>query len=151
MSTTDLGFRRAGREGRDASRSDREAIVRPGDERFYQDFHASSAQRVGRTIYFSGEIGTTADGELPEDPKAQMRAAFGNLSTTLQASGATWSDVVVMTTYHVGLQSQIQAFVEIRNEFVQEPYPAWTGVGVTELYAGAVVEISLVAELPRSD
>ena len=130
---------------------DREAIVRPGDERFYQDFHASSAQRVGRTIYFSGEIGTTADGELPEDPKVQMRAAFGNLSTTLQASGATWSDVVAMTTYHVGLQSQIQAFVEIRNEFVQEPYPAWTGVGVTELHAGAVVEISLVAELPRSE
>src|SRR5439155_18108304 len=58
---------------------------------------------------------------------------------------------LAMTTYHVGLQSQIQAFVEIRNEFVREPYPAWTGVGVTELYAGAVVEISLVAELPRSD
>jgi enamine deaminase RidA (YjgF/YER057c/UK114 family) len=130
---------------------DREAIVRPGDEWFYRDFHASSAHRVGRTIYVSGEIGTTPDGQLPEDPKAQMRAAFRNLSTTLQAAGATWGDVVAMTTHHVGLQSQIKAFVEIRNEFVREPYPAWTGVGVTELHSGAVVEISLVAELPQGD
>ena len=59
-----------------AAERDRVAIVRPGDEWFYQDFHASSAHRVGRTIYVSGEIGTTADGELPEDPKAQMRADF---------------------------------------------------------------------------
>ena len=131
-----------------AADRDREAIVRPGDEWFYQDFHASSAHRVGRTIYVSGEIGTTPDGELPEDPRAQMRAAFRNLSDTLQAAGATWDDVVAMTTYHVGLLRQTEAFVEIRNEFVREPYPAWTGVGVTELHSGAVVEISLVAELP---
>jgi len=134
-----------------AADRDRETIVRPGDEWFYRDFHASSAHRVGRTIYVSGEIGTTPDGQLPDHPEEQMRAAFRNLSTTLQASGATWGDVVAMTTYHVGLQSQIQAFVEIRNEFVREPYPAWTGVGVTELHSGAVVEISLVVELPRND
>ena len=127
---------------------DREAIVRAGDEWFYKDFHAASAHRVGRTVYISGELGTGPDGGLPEDPKAQMRNAFENLSDTLQASGATWGDVVAMTTYHVGLQSQIQTFVEIRNEFVREPYPAWTGVGVTELLDGAVVEIALVAELP---
>jgi enamine deaminase RidA (YjgF/YER057c/UK114 family) len=134
-----------------AANRDREAIVRPGDEWFYQDFHASSAHRVGRTIYVSGEIGTTPEGVLPEDPEAQMRAAFLNLSDTLRAAGASWGEVVAMTTYHVGLQDQIQAFVEIRNEFVREPYPAWTGVGVTELHSGAVVEISLVAELPPSD
>jgi enamine deaminase RidA (YjgF/YER057c/UK114 family) len=137
--------------GEMAADGDREAIVRPGDEWFYQDFHASSAHRVGRTIYVSGETGTTPDGELPEDPEAQMRAAFQNLSATLEASGATWGDVVAMTTYHLGLQSQTQAFVEIRNEFVREPYPVWTGVGVTELHSGAVVEISLVAELPQGD
>ena len=134
-----------------AADGDREAIVRPGDEWFYKDFDASSAHRVGRTLYVSGEIGTTPEGLLPDDPKAQMRVAFQNLSITLQASGATWGDVVAMTTYHVGLKSQTEAFVEIRNEFVREPYPAWTGVGVTELHSEALVEISLVAELPPSD
>jgi enamine deaminase RidA (YjgF/YER057c/UK114 family) len=134
-----------------AANRDREAIVRPGDEWFYEDFHAASAHRVGRTIYVSGEIGTGPDGVLPEDPKAQMRETFQNVSNTLNAAGATWGDVVAMTTYHVGLQEQAPAFVEIRNEFVREPYPAWTGVGVTELHDGAVVEISLVAELPLGD
>jgi enamine deaminase RidA (YjgF/YER057c/UK114 family) len=134
-----------------AADRDREVIVRPGDEWFYRDFHAPSAHRVGRMIYLSGEIGTTPEGVLPEDPKAQMRAAFQNLSETLQAAGAAWGDVVAMTTYHVGLQSQTQAFVDIRNEFVREPYPAGTGVGVTELHAGAAVEISLVSDPPRAD
>jgi enamine deaminase RidA (YjgF/YER057c/UK114 family) len=55
---------------------------------------------------------------------------------------------VPMTTYHVGLRSQIAKFVEIRNEFVREPYPAWTGVGVSELLSGVAVEISLVVQLP---
>jgi hypothetical protein len=31
----------------------------------------------------------------------------------LQAAGATWEDVVAMTTYHVGFQDQVEAFVEI--------------------------------------
>jgi enamine deaminase RidA (YjgF/YER057c/UK114 family) len=53
-----------------------------------------------------------------------------------------------MTTYHVGLRSQIAKFVEIRNEFVREPYPAWTGVRVSELLSGVAVEISLVVQLP---
>jgi enamine deaminase RidA (YjgF/YER057c/UK114 family) len=130
-----------------ATDRDREPIVRSGDEWFYTEMHAASAFRVGRTIYASGDTGTTMDGTLPEDPKAQMREAFRNVANTLQAAGATWADVVSMTTYHVGLQSQLPSFVEIRNEFVQEPYPAWTGVGVTELYGGAIVEISVVAVL----
>jgi enamine deaminase RidA (YjgF/YER057c/UK114 family) len=141
---------RAQRRGGSAvAERDREAIVRPGDEWFYRDFHASSAHRVGSTIYISGEIGTMGDSGLPEQPRDQMRAAFQNLSKTLQAAGATWSHVVTMTTYHVGLQSQIEAFVEVRNEYVREPYPAWTAVGVTELHAGALLEVSLVAELPE--
>jgi enamine deaminase RidA (YjgF/YER057c/UK114 family) len=86
-----------------AADGDREAIVRRGDEWFYRNFHASSAHRVGGTIYVSGEIGTTPEGVLPEDPQAQMRAAFQNLSTTLEAAGANWGDVVAMTSYHVGI------------------------------------------------
>jgi len=134
-----------------AAHLDREAIVRPGDEEFWREFRGSSAHRVGRTFHVSGETGMTPEGALSADPIEQMRTAFQNLSLTLRTAGVTWGDVVTMTTYHVGLQDQIQAFVEVHNEFVREPYPAWTAVGVTELLDGAIVEISLIAQLPEDD
>jgi enamine deaminase RidA (YjgF/YER057c/UK114 family) len=48
----------------------------------------------------------------------------------------------------VGLQAQADSLLEIAAEFLTEPYPAWTAVGVTELIASpAVVEISCEAQL----
>jgi enamine deaminase RidA (YjgF/YER057c/UK114 family) len=60
----------------------------------------------------------------------------------------TWSDVVALTTYHVGLRGQTGTLLAVAAEFLGVPFPAWTAVGVTELWpADAVVEISCVAVL----
>jgi enamine deaminase RidA (YjgF/YER057c/UK114 family) len=58
----------------------------------------------------------------------------------------TWADVLALNSFHVGLQAQAAAVIAIAGEFLNDPYPAWTAVGVTELIdEGAVVEISCVA------
>jgi enamine deaminase RidA (YjgF/YER057c/UK114 family) len=55
---------------------------------------------------------------------------------------------VELNSYHVGLRVQAEALIAIAGEFLTDPYPAWTAVGVTELFdEGAVVEISCVASL----
>jgi enamine deaminase RidA (YjgF/YER057c/UK114 family) len=78
----------------------------------------------------------------------QFRDAFSRVAETLAAAGASWADVVEMTTYHVGLQDHFDAFRRVRDEFVVEPYPAWTAVGVVELVApGIIVEIAATAIL----
>jgi enamine deaminase RidA (YjgF/YER057c/UK114 family) len=106
----------------------------------------SPGLRVGNTIHVSGHIGRTPDGELPADPETQIRQAFENVAHTLGEAGATWADVVEVTTYHVGLRQHADALVSVHHEFVQEPYPAWTAVGVTELYSPeAIVEVSVTA------
>jgi enamine deaminase RidA (YjgF/YER057c/UK114 family) len=64
----------------------------------------------------------------------------------LEAAGLTFDDVVEMTTYHVGLRAHLDAFMRVKNEFIHEPYPAWTAIGVSELITeGTLVEIRLVA------
>jgi enamine deaminase RidA (YjgF/YER057c/UK114 family) len=55
-----------------------------------------------------------------------------------------------MNSYHVGLVQQSEALLRVAAEFLVDPYPAWTAVGVTELILPeAVVEISCVAMIPE--
>ena len=56
------------------------------------------------------------------------------------------ADVVEMTSYHIGLREHIETLFAVHREFVAEPYPAWTAVGVTELLSkDAVLEIAVKA------
>ncbi len=57
------------------------------------------------------------------------------------------SDVVEITTYHVELKRHLDTFVRVKDEYVAEPYPAWTAIGVSELITdGALVEIRAIAK-----
>lgn len=52
-----------------------------------------------------------------------------------------------MTSYHVGLRDHIAIFRSVRDEFVREPYPAWTAIEVSGFITpGAIVEIRAVAD-----
>ena len=52
-----------------------------------------------------------------------------------------------MTTYHVALRKHLDAFVKVKDEFIADPYPAWTSIGVSELITPeALVEIRIVAK-----
>jgi enamine deaminase RidA (YjgF/YER057c/UK114 family) len=99
----------------------------------------------------SGHIGRDEHGVLSDNPEVQIREAFRSVGRTLAEVGATWADVVEMTSYHVGLQVQKDAILRVHREFIREPpYPAWTATGVTELFSpNAVFELSVVAVLPE--
>jgi len=86
------------------------------------------------------------DGDFSSNPEMQIRQVFHNIALTLDEAGANWSNVVEMNSYHVGLVEQSEALLRVAAEFLVDPYPAWTAVGVTELILPeAVVEISCVA------
>ena len=56
--------------------------------------------RVGNVIYSSGIMGKDPQGEgLSEDPTTQVKFAFQNMVTLLEAGGATTADVVRVTVY----------------------------------------------------
>ena len=118
---------------------------------FYEETRIPAAVRVGDTLRLTGHTGETADGVFASDPETQIRQTFRNIALTLAEAGATWSDVVEINSYRVGLQSQAGTLLAVAAEFLDDPYPAWTDVGVTELFlAEALVEIRCIAVAPGS-
>jgi enamine deaminase RidA (YjgF/YER057c/UK114 family) len=121
---------------------------------FWADFYAETripaALHVDDFLYLTGHTGTLDDGTFPNDAKSQIRQTFLNIVTTLAKAGAGWSDVVRIDSYHVGLRAQSVALMTVAAEFLADPFPAWTAVGVAELFEPeAVVEISCTALVRR--
>jgi enamine deaminase RidA (YjgF/YER057c/UK114 family) len=127
----------------------REAIVPGVWAEFYAETHIPAAVRVGDTLRVTGHTGERADGVFSGNGEEQIRQVFRNIAVTLADAGVDWSDVVEINSYHVGLLSQAEAVLKVAGEFLEDPYPAWTAVGVTELILPeAMVEISCVAVVP---
>ena len=125
---------------------EKKAIISPGRESSYSHWHFSPAMVSGDFVFVSGCIGSRADGSTSDDPAEQFRLAFEHVGTTLEHAAIGFDAVVEMTTYHVGLQRHLDVFRQVKDDFIGEPYPAWTAIGITELaIPGALVEIRVTA------
>jgi enamine deaminase RidA (YjgF/YER057c/UK114 family) len=57
---------------------------------------------------------------------AQAHLAFEGLKRTLAAAGASLSDVVDLTTFHIDLRGEMEEFTKVKDEYIPRNYPAWT-------------------------
>jgi enamine deaminase RidA (YjgF/YER057c/UK114 family) len=120
-----------------------------GFAHFVRDWHFSPVLDTGEFVFLSGITGERADGAVAADPEEQIRDMFEILKTHLTAAGLGFDDVVDMTTYHVGLRDHLDIFMKIKDQYVHEPYPAWTAIGVSQLIGeAAIVEIRIIARKP---
>ena len=134
-------------EGERTSLSDK-VVIPKGMEAYYNDFHFAPAIKDGDRLYCSGVIGVGEGYKVSDDPEAQFTQAFEHVKSTLEAAGASFDNVVEMTTFHVDLQKNIQTFMKVKDNYMADPYPAWTAIGITELaFPGALVEIKIIARL----
>jgi len=125
-------------------------VIPKGQEALYEQYHFAPAVKDGDRLFCSGVIGTGADGKPSPDPEAQFTQAFETLSAVLAAAGASFTDVVEITTFHVGLQQHLGKFMKVKDKYLREPYPAWTAIGITELAVpGGLVEVRATARLRR--
>jgi enamine deaminase RidA (YjgF/YER057c/UK114 family) len=130
---------------------DKSAVIVPkGQEVFYEQYHFAPAVKDGDRLFCSGVIGLGPDGKPSSDPEAQFTQAFETLSAVLATAGASFADVVEITTFHVGLQQHLGKFMKVKDKYLREPYPAWTAIGITELAVpGGLVEVRATARLRR--
>lgn len=125
-----------------------DVVIPKGQENLYERFHFAPAVKDRDRLYCSGVIGTGPDGQASPDPETQFTQAFETLSAVLGAAGVSFSDVVEMTTFHVGLQQSLGKFMKVKDRYMSAPYPAWTAIGVTELaIPGGLVEVKVIARL----
>ena len=111
-----------------------------------EDFHMSPAIEVSGFLLLSGQTGVRPDNTISGDPETQMREAFVFLERNLGAAGLGLKHIVELTTYHVGLRAHLDTFIKVKDEFVRAPYPAWTAIGVSELWTvGSIIELRAIA------
>ncbi len=105
----------------------------------------SDAVVVGDLVILAGVVAVPEEGD--ENMQPAFTRAFEHIGATLERAGVGWDDVVELETFHAGpMGPQLDEFVEVKNRYISAPFPAWTAVGVTELYEPtALVEIKVTA------
>ncbi|XUY26946.1 RidA family protein [Agrobacterium sp. rho-8.1] len=131
--------------------SNRDAVFLPNRHALYDKHGYSPAVRSGELLFVSGQVGSRDDGSAEPDFAKQVRLAFDNLKAVLAAAGATFDDIVDVTTFHTDPENQFETIMSVKETvFDDKPYPTWTAVGVTWL-AGFDFEIKVIARLPSKD
>jgi len=117
-----------------------DVIVPDSARKTYESWHFAPAVRHDDLIFFSGVIGS---GESVED---EFRSAWQSLGDILAAAGVGYEDIVDSTLYVVDLQKNAATMAKVKDEFIKEPYPASTWIGISELVIpGTRAEIKVTA------
>ena len=120
----------------------------PEEAKFQAEWGYASAIRVGDTIYLSGVVAGVRNGET--DLTLGYDRAFKRIGETLKSAGASWDDVVDITTFHTDLTTQMPAIVAVKNRYIKTPFPAWTAIQVARLIpANGITEIKIVAKVSK--
>lgn len=104
----------------------------------------SQAMRTGDAIYLSGQIGLDpATMQVVDGIEAQIHRTFRNLQAVAAAAGANLDDAAKVTVFLTDL-GNFAKLNEIMAQYLKQPYPARSAVGVSQLPRGALVEIEAV-------
>lgn len=103
---------------------------------------------AGDMIYLSGVIAAPRPGETGFRPAYER--AFASIAATLKRAGASWDDVVDLTSFHTDLAGQIADCAAVKDRYVKAPFPAWTAIGIVKLFeAEGITELKVVARKPK--
>ena len=126
----------------------REAVFPADRHALYEAHGYSAAIRSGDLLFVSGQVGSQHDGSPEPDYSEQVDRAFQNLEAVLVAAGATFDDIVDVTSFHTEPEKQFELFMAVKNRYFNtKPYPNWTAIGVNWL-AGFDFEIKVIARIP---
>ena len=110
----------------------------------------SAAVRAGDFIFASGQIGITANGEIPASIEDQARLAMDNLQQAFKSAGADLSDVVKCTVMLDDMR-QWPDFNKVYVSYFKPGHlPARSAFGADGLALGAGVEVECIAYKPLS-
>jgi enamine deaminase RidA (YjgF/YER057c/UK114 family) len=121
----------------------------PASLKYELEWGYADAVITGDTIYLSGVVAGLRDGET--DMEVAYSRAFERIGEILRRAGASWDDVVDITSFHTDVTAQMPAIVAVKNRYVKAPFPAWTAIQVTRLIPpNGLTEIKVVAKLPAT-
>jgi enamine deaminase RidA (YjgF/YER057c/UK114 family) len=121
----------------------------PQERKFQEEWGYADAVVSGDTVYLSGVVAGPRPGET--DLKLGYDRAFKRIGAILQRAGASWDDVVDITSFHTDLTTQMPAIIAVKKTYMPGPPPAWTAIQVSRLIPDSgITEIKMVAKLPKA-
>jgi enamine deaminase RidA (YjgF/YER057c/UK114 family) len=109
----------------------------------------SPGVRTGNLLFVSGMLGRRPDLSIVEEPETQLIQMFDNLGLVLKEADSEWKCVVEMTAFLTELRRDYALFMQVRDRYISEPYPAMTMIGTVELaQPGLICELKAVAVVP---
>jgi enamine deaminase RidA (YjgF/YER057c/UK114 family) len=125
-------------------------VIMPSDPnalKIWESWGFCDAIVVDNTVYLSGVVAAPKDGDA--NLEAAYTRAFERIGDILKKAGASWDDVVDITSFHTDLTTQMPAITAVKNRYIHAPFPAWTAIGVSRLIPDkGITEIKMVAKLP---
>ena len=118
------------------------------------------ARKVGNLLFLSG-IGPR-DPETNEVPglkrdasgnyisfdfEAQCHSVFNNVKRVLEASGASWTDLVDVTVFLTNMERDFNTYNSIYASYFKENPPCRTTVGISALPTPICIELKCIAVL----
>jgi 2-iminobutanoate/2-iminopropanoate deaminase len=109
----------------------------------------SPATRVGNLVFLAGQIALHPEnGKLVEGGiEVQMRQVMENLTAALGGVGSSWSRVCMTTVFLTAISDGPVVSGVYEHYLDKDRMPARQTVAVRELPLGALVEVSLIAEV----
>lgn len=105
----------------------------------------SQAVKTGSMVFTSGQLGMNpATGDLAVGIEAQAHQAFKNLEAILVEAGGSLASVLKFTLFLTDL-GDFATVNTIMAQYVPEPFPARSTVGVASLPKGGLFEIEAIA------
>ncbi len=97
-----------------------------------------------RLVFISGQ----GPRDYNADMETQFRQTFERIRLILEQAGGSMRNLVILRAYFVHFSRDLPIYRKVRKEYLVQPYPASTAVGVTELAPpGNQLEIEAVAVL----
>lgn len=129
-----------------------DTVLMSTNERYRVDqerFGFSDAVIAGDTIYLSGIVAGLAPGETTLEPAFER--VFRQIGRILERAGASYADIVDVTSYHTDITAQVEAMSAVQRRLLGSPPPAWTAVQVVRLLPEqGIAEIKIVARRPAA-
>ncbi len=118
-----------------------------------ENFPLAQGLRVGDFLFMSGQVALDADGRVvgPGNLQTQARQVFENMKTILTKAGATFNNVVKLTTYFTSDVRNYEEYFTVRRQYFGDHRPASTGVQVVALaFQDLLLEVEAIAYVPRT-
>lgn len=107
--------------------------------------HGVEAPAGARTLYVSGQVGVSPEGEFSESFYDQCKQAILNVELVLQEANMVLADIVKMSFFLVR-KEDMDSLVEVRKEMLDGVRPAITTIFVAGLVAPDwLVEVEVTA------